>query len=86
MIGIVRFEPSQPVLSIVNVPPPKSSSRSLPARARAATSAIARLRPAIDSRVDVADDRHDQAVVDRDRHADVDPALGQQARRRSSAR
>ena len=49
MMGIVRLEPSQPVLSIVNVPPPKSSSRSLLARARAATSAMARLRPAIDS-------------------------------------
>ncbi len=29
--------------------------------------------------VRVPDHRHDQAVVDRDRHADVDPALGQQA-------
>ena len=49
MIGIVRFEPSQPVLSIVNVPPPKSSRRSLLARARAATSAIAWLMPWIES-------------------------------------
>ena len=30
-------------------------------------------------RVGVADDRHDQALVDRDRDPDVDPALGQQA-------
>ena len=49
MIGIVRFDPNQPVLSMVNVLPPKSSRRSLPARARAATSAMARFRPLIES-------------------------------------
>ena len=49
MIGIVMFEPNQPVLSSVKVPPWRSSRRSLLARARAATSAIARLRPAIES-------------------------------------
>ena len=48
MIGIVRLLPNQPVLSTVNVPPPKSSTRSFFARARAATSAMARLMPLID--------------------------------------
>ena len=49
MIGIVRFEPSQPVLSIVKLPPPKSSTRSLFRRARPATSEMAWLRPWIES-------------------------------------
>ena len=48
-IGITRLVPRYPVLSTVNVPPPKSSSRSLFARARLATSVIARFRPWIDS-------------------------------------
>ena len=48
MMGMTRFVPSQPVLSTVNVPPPKSSTRSLPARARSATSAMALFRPLIE--------------------------------------
>ena len=79
MIGSVMLLPNQPVLSIVNVLPWRSSRRSLLARARAATSAIARLRPAIDQLVDVVDDRHDETVVDGHGDAHVDAALGQQA-------
>ena len=37
MIGIVRLLPNHPVLSTVNVPPPKSSTRSFFARAQRAS-------------------------------------------------
>ena len=67
------------MLSTVNVPPPKSSSLSLFALARFATSAIATLRPWIESWSASRITGHDQAVVDRHRDADVDPALGEQA-------
>ena len=66
------------MLSTVKVPPPKSSTLNLPTRARLATSAMATLRPWIDERVRVADHRHDEALVDGDRDAHVDPALGHQ--------
>ena len=49
MIGIVRLLPNQPVLSTVNVPPPKSSARNRLARARTATSAMAWLIPLMES-------------------------------------
>ena len=86
MIGIVRLEPNQPVLSIVNVLPPKSSRRSLPARARAGDVGDRPVQAADRELVDVADDRHQQAVVDRDRDAHVDAPLGEDALRRSSGR
>ena len=48
-MGMTRFVPRYPVLSTVNVPPPKSSTRSLLARARFATSVMATFRPWIES-------------------------------------
>ncbi len=67
------------MLSTVNVPPPKSSRRSLFALARAGHVGDRDVQAVDRELVRVADDRHDQPVVDRHGHADVDPALGHQA-------
>ena len=70
MIGMVETDPNQPVLFTVNVPPWISSSFSLLLRARAARSWTV-VHAADRELVRVVDDRHQQAVVDGDRDADV---------------
>ena len=67
MIGMTMFVPSQPVLSTVNVPPPKSSTRSLFAAGPVGDLGDRPVDAGDREAVDVADDRHDQAVVDGDR-------------------
>ena len=67
------------MLSIVKVPPPKSSTRSLFSAGPPGDLGDCLVEPVDRELVGVADHRHDQPVVDRNRDADVDPALGQQA-------
>ena len=79
MIGTVRIDPNQPVLSTVKVPPWRSSSRSLFDRARAARSWMARLMPLIESWSASWMTGTIRPFVDGDGDADVDPPLPQQA-------
>ena len=65
---------------MVNVLPPKSSRRSLPALARVGDVGDGPVEPADRELVDVAHDRDDEPVVDRDRDAHVDAPLGEDAR------
>ena len=86
MIGIVRFEPNQPVLSMVNVLAAVVVEPELARAGAGGDLGDGAVEPADRELVDVADDRHEQPVVDRDGDAHVDPALGERARRRSSGR
>ena len=74
MMGIVRMEPVQPVLSTVNVPPLISLDLEL-ADAGARGEVVHGPVEAVDAQlVGARDDRHHQAVLDGDRDADVDVA------------
>ena len=75
MIGIVRFEPNQPVLSIVKVAAAEVIELELAGPRPAATSAIARLRPLIESWSASRIDRDEQPVVDGHGDAHVDRRL-----------
>ena len=70
-IGVLSSEPKTPPLVMVNVPPVRSSSVSVPLPARAAKSRMACSISANDIVVGVANDRHDQTAFGADRHADV---------------
>ena len=70
-IGVDISEPNTPPLVIVNVPPVSSSSVIAPSRARVAKAPTRLLDLGEAARVGVAQHRHDQAAVGRDRDADV---------------
>ena len=70
-IGVLISEPKTPPLVIVNVPPARSSSVSVPSAARFAKSRIAVLDLRERHPVGVAEDRHDEPALGADRHADV---------------
>ena len=78
MIGTLMSVPYGPGLVIVNVLPCTSSGMSCLARARVATSLIALRQAGHAHRVGALDDRDDQAVVERDRDAEVHVALQDQ--------
>ena len=70
MTGVENRPPMLPTDVTVNVPPRRSSSRALPARASALSRSISRAMLAEVLLVGVADHRHDQAG--RRRHGDAD--------------
>ena len=74
-IGVLISEPNTPPLVMVNVPPFKSSSVSVPSPARVAKSRMPRSTSANDIDVGVAQHRHHQPAFGAHRHADVDVAL-----------
>ena len=87
MIGNEIHVPDAPGLVIVNVPPARSSGASCWARARAATSRIARGERAEAQAVGVAHDRHDETLeVEVDRDAEVHGAVHDRASSPSTRR
>ena len=71
MIAANAETPSMPMFETVNVPPSISGWRSFPARARSARSRASTAIVAQALRVGLAEDGHDQAVVERDGDPDV---------------
>ena len=72
------------MLEIEKPPPWNSSGFSFPARARPARSFISRLIVARPFDVRLTDDRRDQPIRDRNRHADIDVVVERPCRRRSN--
>ena len=70
-IGVLISEPKTPPLVMVNVPPVRSSSVSVPSCGALGEVADRQLDLGERQPVGVADDRHDQAAFGADRHADV---------------